>query len=399
MRRKYNNEAKIIYAPFSVLFPFAGATAANTEHHLVFQPGKAGRPCGEIGDREESALHRRDYATAQRLFEACDRKDVVAAIEEALQALDHKDYATALRLFEALGQKGLAASKVRESGPVIPAPPEPAALGVGPVSASDSEAQLPARAQVTPFVDVVLRLDLPPKGKKRGLGRPLIGVGLALCMACGAVAILRSPPDWRFAVEEMIGDLASAISAHKAPAAIAFQRGAEGQPSAMNDHDALLPTAVAPSGASTLQVSGYGSTAAQLYRKALVNPDRWWSERRKVAGELLDLNEPRLAFELCDNAVRPGDPANQVDANFFAGWIALRFLNDARAAAPRFERAAEVAQTPISIARAAYWRGRAAEALGDLENAKVYYQTAASEPIAYYGPGASSSATGWAAHS
>ena len=61
----------------------------------------------------------------------------------------------------------------------------------------------------------------------------------------------------------------------------------------------------------------------------------WWSERRKVAGELLDLGEPRLAFELCDNMVRPDDPANQVDANFFAGWIALRFLNDARAAALR----------------------------------------------------------------
>jgi soluble lytic murein transglycosylase len=120
-------------------------------------------------------------------------------------------------------------------------------------------------------------------------------------------------------------------------------------------------------------------------RETLVNPDRWWSERRKVAGELLDLDEPRLAFELCDNAVRPGDPANQVDANFFTGWIALRFLNDARAAAVRFERAAEVAQTPISIARAAYWRGRAAEALGDPDDAKVYYQTAASEPIAYYG--------------
>ncbi|WP_424131917.1 hypothetical protein [Roseiarcus sp.] len=66
-------------------------------------------------------------------------------------------------------------------------------------------------------------------------------------------------------------------------------------------------------------------------REALVNSDRWWSERRKVAGELLDLDEPRLAFELCDNTVRPDDPANQVDANFFAGWIALRFLNDARA--------------------------------------------------------------------
>ena len=65
-----------------------------------------------------------------------------------------------------------------------------------------------------------------------------------------------------------------------------------------------------------------GIELAPRDREALVNPDRWWSERRKVAGELLDLDEPRLA-------------------NFFTGWIALRFLNDARAAALRFERAAE----------------------------------------------------------
>ena len=120
-------------------------------------------------------------------------------------------------------------------------------------------------------------------------------------------------------------------------------------------------------------------------RTALINSDRWWSERRKVAGELLDLDEPRLAFELCDNMVRPDDSVNQIDADFHAGWIALRFLGDARAAAQRFERAAEVARTPISIARVAYWRGRAAEALGDFDDAEVHYETAAREPIAYYG--------------
>ncbi len=40
-------------------------------------------------------------------------------------------------------------------------------------------------------------------------------------------------------------------------------------------------------------------------RAALVNPDRWWSERKMVARTLLDLDEPRLAFEVCDQAVQP----------------------------------------------------------------------------------------------
>ena len=64
-------------------------------------------------------------------------------------------------------------------------------------------------------------------------------------------------------------------------------------------------------------------------RAALVNPDRWWSERKMVARALLDLDEPRLAFEVCDQAVRPDSSEAQVDAAFHAGWIALRFLDDA----------------------------------------------------------------------
>ena len=104
-----------------------------------------------------------------------------------------------------------------------------------------------------------------------------------------------------------------------------------------------------------------------------------------VARELLDLNEPKLAFELCDKAAPPDESANRVDLDFHAGWIALRFLGDAREAAKRFALAAEAAETPLSIARAAYWRGRAAEAMGDAEEAKLHYESAASEPIAYYG--------------
>ena len=120
-------------------------------------------------------------------------------------------------------------------------------------------------------------------------------------------------------------------------------------------------------------------------RDSLINPDKWWSERRMVARELLDLDEPKLAFELCDKAAPPDEAADKVDLDFHAGWIALRFLGDAPEAAKRFALAAEAAETPLSIARAAYWRGRAAEAMGNEDEAKLDYESAASEPIAYYG--------------
>jgi soluble lytic murein transglycosylase len=120
-------------------------------------------------------------------------------------------------------------------------------------------------------------------------------------------------------------------------------------------------------------------------RAVLISPDRWWSERRMVALQLLDLDEPRLAFEVCDQTSPPDASEDRVDAAFHAGWIALRFLHDSPAAAERFARAAGAADTPLSIARAAYWQGRAAEAMGDSAEAKRFYERAASAPIAYYG--------------
>jgi len=117
---------------------------------------------------------------------------------------------------------------------------------------------------------------------------------------------------------------------------------------------------------------------------ALIDPDKWWSEQRMVARELLDIGEPRLAFAVCAAAAPASVPA-KVEADFHAGWIALRFLGDAEEAARRFDAAAAVAATPLSIARAAYWRGRAAEALGRGEDARRFYERAAAFPIAYYG--------------
>jgi soluble lytic murein transglycosylase len=117
---------------------------------------------------------------------------------------------------------------------------------------------------------------------------------------------------------------------------------------------------------------------------ALIDPDKWWSEQRMVARELIDLGEPRQAFALCAAAAPASVPA-KVDAAFHAGWIALRFLGEAEEAAKRFDVAVTVAATPLSIARAGYWRGRAADALGRSDEARRFYERAAAFPIAYYG--------------
>jgi soluble lytic murein transglycosylase len=114
----------------------------------------------------------------------------------------------------------------------------------------------------------------------------------------------------------------------------------------------------------------------------LVNPGEWWTERRILARKLLDVGEQKLAYEVSRDYPE-GDNAVTLEAEFHAGWIALRFLADKDAAARHFARAAAVAATPISVARAAYWQGRAAEAVE--ADASPYYRRAAEQPTTYYG--------------
>ena len=64
------------------------------------------------------------------------------------------------------------------------------------------------------------------------------------------------------------------------------------------------------------------------------------------------------------------------EAEFYAGWIALRFLHRPEQAAKHFAEAANIAGTPISVARAAYWQGRALEAAGAAGDARRYHQRA-----------------------
>ena len=93
-------------------------------------------------------------------------------------------------------------------------------------------------------------------------------------------------------------------------------------------------------GAST-KAGGPAEPRALTNRGALVNPDRWWSERKMVAPHAArPSTSSRLAFEVCDQTVQPDSSEAQVDAAFHAGWIALRFLNDAPSAAKRFALAA-----------------------------------------------------------
>ena len=116
-----------------------------------------------------------------------------------------------------------------------------------------------------------------------------------------------------------------------------------------------------------------------------VDADQWWVERRVLARKLLDLDEARTAYRIASDAAVPNKENYRGEQQFTAGWIALRFLNDPTTAMAHFAKVAQGTSNPITHARAGYWQGRAAEALGRKEEARGYYEAAARHATAYYG--------------
>lgn len=125
--------------------------------------------------------------------------------------------------------------------------------------------------------------------------------------------------------------------------------------------------------------------AAPPETMALQDTDQWWRERRSLARKLLDQGKFQTAYDVVRPAATPANDYYRADVHFMCGWIALRYLHDPKTAASHFARIDEGASNPTVLARASYWRGRAAEALGQADAARKNYEAAARHPTAYYG--------------
>lgn len=113
--------------------------------------------------------------------------------------------------------------------------------------------------------------------------------------------------------------------------------------------------------------------------------DEWWRERRVVARKLLDLGEAATAYQMAAKAAPPANPYYRAEAHFMAGWIALRFLDDPKAAFAHFAHIDDGQTDPRILARGAYWRARAAEAEGEAAETRAQFEVASRYPTAYYG--------------
>jgi soluble lytic murein transglycosylase len=116
----------------------------------------------------------------------------------------------------------------------------------------------------------------------------------------------------------------------------------------------------------------------------LPHAELWWNERAILARHALESGDAKGAYELARDH-RQASGSALADGEWLSGWIALRFLNNPKDALPHFTTMLSTVSTPISIARAAYWAGRAEEALGDKAAADRDYAKASAYNGTYYG--------------
>ena len=119
--------------------------------------------------------------------------------------------------------------------------------------------------------------------------------------------------------------------------------------------------------------------------EVLVNLDQWWLERRLLVRKLLDDRDAHAAYSVARDAAPPMKGFYRVDAHFTAGWVALRYLHDPKTAAQHFAHIVEGTENPHALARGGYWQGRAAEAMGQHDQAKTFYEMAGRFTATYYG--------------
>lgn len=138
-----------------------------------------------------------------------------------------------------------------------------------------------------------------------------------------------------------------------------------------------------------LRKNDNNSAAADLLTKAgivtnITYPEDWWKERNIIARRLMEDKNYSKAYKIAaGHGLSKG--SEFAEAEWLSGWLALRFLNRADIAASHFSRMYAKVETAISKARAAYWMGRATDALNKPDEAKTWYYQAGTYPHTYYG--------------
>jgi soluble lytic murein transglycosylase len=111
------------------------------------------------------------------------------------------------------------------------------------------------------------------------------------------------------------------------------------------------------------------------------NPGAFWVERNLLARKLLHDGDPTTAYAVVAAHGQTSDE-QRADAEFLAGFIALRMLHDPAKASTHFQ-ALLGSHSAITQGRAHYWLGRTAAAAG--KDPRPEYEKSAAWPTTFYG--------------
>jgi soluble lytic murein transglycosylase len=109
----------------------------------------------------------------------------------------------------------------------------------------------------------------------------------------------------------------------------------------------------------------------------------FWDERNQITRRRLREGDPAGAYAIADQSQASGEQAG--DAEFLAGYIALRRLGDFDSAQRHFRTLVGLSKAAITQGRAYYWLGRTALARHDAAAARDAFTAAANWPTTFYG--------------
>lgn len=135
--------------------------------------------------------------------------------------------------------------------------------------------------------------------------------------------------------------------------------------------------------ARALRQSGALQQAASILGNTSVpqHSGAFWIQRNLLARALITAGDPKTAYTVAANLGPAGDEQT-ADAQFLAGFIALRLLHEPALALTHFRSLAH-STSAITQGRAFYWVARAEAAAG--HDPKPAYRKAAAFPTTFYG--------------
>lgn len=110
----------------------------------------------------------------------------------------------------------------------------------------------------------------------------------------------------------------------------------------------------------------------------------WWKLKARFLRDQIKYKKYKTAYLIAKNhhATKNEDIG---DAEFLAGWLALRYLKQPETALHHFKNMKKVFKQPISVARTNYWIGRTYLALGNKEEAHKFFRDAGTYYYTFYG--------------